>query len=676
MHVLKDSFSCFIHTKMAKLAFVAVPLIIGFFSVFYVTSYLDPTEQMKRMNVAVINQDVGAEVDGEQVNYGNETLDELLLNEDVRWVSEDASLLDQGLESTDYYMALIIPEDFSAQISAGNEGDTQVANLTFWRNERKNYMLAQLTARVEQSLKESISQNVGKEYIVALEEGLTSARDGFNSAADGSAQIGEGAESLEEGLSSAVTATDELETGSQSLQEGTGQLATGAASIKAASASITSGLESLSTQLSEGAAGLDQLSVKLDEAAQSIGSASENGTLLYGTASAQQCIQAAQAALAQGGKYGGRTADEWLALAQGAVQGVDSGLTTLQTGIASGAKGVQAASSGMNDAVAAIGSSDQQGQTLAYASDQVTKGAEALGSGATVAQSGLSQLSEGADALGNGLSAATTGATQIEEGARTMEEELESGAQEIDGGLPENHDEFAEYITAPVDMEEDRYGELQYFGFGFAPFFTAMALWLGSLITFLVVDPFPSLKVKANRFQVVFGRLPLYLMFGLADMIAVAIALYVAGVPVLDWTMMLAVLGVTTLVFVLIMENLNLLFGLPGKAIAVLAMIIQIVAASGTLPVELSNETIQGISAWLPFTYVIDALREVMSGGVWSTVAHDLGMLSLFGVASLVLTLALYPIGLKMDGQAKAQARKALQITTAQPAHLSQKRAH
>lgn len=181
-----------------------------------------------------------------------------------------------------------------------------------------------------------------------------------------------------------------------------------------------------------------------------------------------------------------------------------------------------------------------------------------------------------------------------------------------------------------------------------------------------MVDPFPSLKVKANRFQVVFGRLPLYLMFGLADMIAVAIALYVAGMPVLDWTMMLAVLGVTTLVFVLIMENLNLLFGLPGKAIAVLAMIVQIVAASGTLPVELSNETIQGISAWLPFTYVIDALREVMSGGVWSTVAHDLGMLSLFGIGALALTLALYPIGLKMDGQAKAQARKALQITSAQ----------
>lgn len=747
MSVFKESFREFAHSKMAIAAFIAIPLLIGFFSMFYVSSFLDPVEQMKQLHVAVVNQDGGTTVDGEQVNYGDDMVSAILENDAVVWEECSPELLDEGLENTDYYMALIISKDFSSQIAAGQEGDAEVANLTFWRNERKNYVLSLLSSRINAQLETMVQQMVSTQYARALETGLQTAADGYGDAATGAASIEDGAATLTDGLGSAVSGTSSLQTGVDTLSQGastasqgaqqlssgtaslqsateqlpdkTAQLSSGvtsaakgmqtaanaASSMESASSSVTSGLTSLSQGLSAGASSLGELSVKLGQASESIGDSTTSGTLRAGASSAASCIQAASAAEAAGGAYGGKTTQEWLALAASAVDGVDGGLATLQTGISSASDGVAAAEGTLTEASNSIGSPDEPGQTLAYASAQVTTGLSSLGMQLSASQSSMEQLEEGANslseasetltssiasinqgasslstgnaslasgsaelasnipALQSGLQSAAEGSTALGAGASELGGVLSDGQATISDSLPADLDSFAQYVADPVDVNDDAYGELDHYGLGFAAFFITMALWLGSLVIFFVADPFPASGVKAGRMGVVFGRFPLFLLYGLVEVLAVIAACIMVGVPMLNAGMFVLILAVTSVVFIVIMQNLNLLFGLPGKALAILIMLLQMVGGSGTMPVELSNSFMQSLSPWLPFTYSIDALREVMSGGNWATAFTDLGMLLLFGVVFLAMTLLLYPIGEKMNVKSRSVTLKKLQAS-------------
>ncbi|AEV19244.1 YhgE/Pip N-terminal domain protein [Geobacillus thermoleovorans CCB_US3_UF5] len=47
------------------------------------------------------------------------------------------------------------------------------------------------------------------------------------------------------------------------------------------------------------------------------------------------------------------------------------------------------------------------------------------------------------------------------------------------------------------------------------------------------------------------------------------------------------------------------------------------------------------LNPWLPFTYAIDIMREVVGGIVWERVEHDVKRLLLFAVAALLAGLVL-----------------------------------
>ena len=61
-------------------------------------------------------------------------------------------------------------------------------------------------------------------------------------------------------------------------------------------------------------------------------------------------------------------------------------------------------------------------------------------------------------------------------------------------------------------------------------------------------------------------------------------------------------------------SDYRLLTGDAGKAAVLLLMVLQLSSAGGVLPVELSGGIYQAVSPWLPFTWVIKALRASMFG--------------------------------------------------------------
>ncbi|MDO4890875.1 MAG: YhgE/Pip family protein [Coriobacteriaceae bacterium] len=206
---------------------------------------------------------------------------------------------------------------------------------------------------------------------------------------------------------------------------------------------------------------------------------------------------------------------------------------------------------------------------------------------------------------------------------------------------------------------------MEYFGYGFAPFFMTLCLWLGTLLIFFVFEPFPSYRhIGVSRFAAVFGRWPVYLLMLALELAAVCGGSIALGVPHADLAAYIANFCVLGFSFMCIMQLLNL-FDIPGKAVAILILIFQICCGSGTFPVILGADYAQVITGFLPFTYGIDAFREILSGGNLAVAYADMGRVLLFAAGAVALTLLVYAQALKLKMR---RDRETLASLSAMPA--------
>ena len=639
--------------KVAKMLIkvVGVVAIIAFFSAFYCWGFWDVMGAMKRVPVGIVNLDEGACIGDKTMNLG-------------------ADIVEAAQESED---ATFVSLDFSQRVASGQNGLPSVADLTILKNERYNFIYSQFASRITSALETSIYQQIAKAYTVGAYEGLFSARDGLSDAAASMQEVEGGCVGF--GRRSCFRCCWCPDGNRRRFIVGVGVRCSG-----------------LGHRFRRGCPGCRIfwskpvekrfLSIELRAFVAVLGAIRRRGSavrrpsdaagaLASGAVGAKQCYQAAQAALVGGGSYGGLAADEWMARGDAALDQVAGGANQLAAGLAEAsdsselaALGVGRAASQLDVSVAAIGSADVPGETLAYAAGSIDAGLstlagglagsrssmEALGSGAETIASGNSELASSLPALTSGLSSAQTGSAALADGSAQLQSALSEGAGSMGKSLHADAEEMGEYIASPTETVTKTYGELDYYGQGFSPFFMTTALWLGALLIFFVIDPLAPKAKGCGRFKTVLGRLPLYAGMCLLEAAAVVAAAY--GIGVADaYGPSPLVYGATAFAisfcFMLMMQCLNMVFGLVGKALAVVILILQLACSGGTLPTVLGQGFLATMQPWLPFTYAVDALREVITYCNAGTALSDLSVLLGMGLVCLACSLLLWPMAEK-----------------------------
>ena len=92
------------------------------------------------------------------------------------------------------------------------------------------------------------------------------------------------------------------------------------------------------------------------------------------------------------------------------------------------------------------------------------------------------------------------------------------------------------------------------------------------------------------------------------------------------WALLFASILIV-IVFHILVYSLVFLFGKIGNVLAIIILLVQLSAGSGTFPVELTNEIFIKIHPYIPFTYAINLLREVSLGVVPNILYFNIGML-------------------------------------------------
>ena len=256
--------------RVSVIAIIIVPLL---YSLLYLDAFWDPYSRLSKMPVAVVNLDEGSSLDGKNVNYGQDVVDNLKEDENLGWKFVTEEQADKGLEGDDYYAKFVIPKNFSSSTLAAKEGAPQVADLKFVCNEKKNFLASQINSKVEGLLKEQITSTISNQYLTVAFEKLYEVKDGMVQAADGSKQIYDGMAQLNEKVPMLEDGTKKLADGSSQLNDGQGKLNNGVSAISTGLGTLSGKIPTLSSgvnQLKDGSSQLNDGQGKLNSGVSAI----------------------------------------------------------------------------------------------------------------------------------------------------------------------------------------------------------------------------------------------------------------------------------------------------------------------------------------------------------------------------------------------------------------------
>lgn len=283
--------------------------------------------------------------------------------------------------------------------------------------------------------------------------------------------------------------------------------------------------------------------------------------------------------------------------------------------------------------------------TAAAASSELSTGLETLNDGANELSSGTTDLAAGAGDATTGAHDLHGGLDQLDTGADDLATGLDEGKSNVPRYSDKESDHLAGTASDPVTLAQQRLHEVAGYGWGLAPYFMGLALWVGAMGYFLMQ---PAINVRRivttdSRLRAVLSSIfPVLIMALAQSTLMVTVVRFVVGIDMAQTAGVYALCFFASLTFFVLNQMLIAVFDAPGRFLALVLIVLQLSAAGGTYPIETAPQFLQDLHGWLPMTHVVTGLRSLIAGGAFDTsgVLLPLAMwllLALVGLVSVVL---------------------------------------
>ncbi|MGX7048138.1 YhgE/Pip domain-containing protein [Lactococcus piscium] len=239
----------------------------------------------------------------------------------------------------------------------------------------------------------------------------------------------------------------------------------------------------------------------------------------------------------------------------------------------------------------------------------------------------------------------------IKAGVQKAADAIRKGEQEVDLGdivklLKLDATKESDFLTQPVDIQENAIYPIANNGSASTPFYTALCLWVGAvLFSSLAVTQVHLREKDKGRFikrEQFSARMLTFIVMGIGQALIVTLGNYFGlGVSVHNpfYSVLFAVL--IWIVFMTMVYVLVALFGNIGKGIAIIILVLSISGGGRNYPIQVSGKFFQAINPYLPFTHAVNLLRESAGGiswaNAWVAIAILIAVALLFGSVGLWL---------------------------------------
>ena len=492
-------------------------------------------------------------------------------------------------------------------------------------------------------VRDAVAATAGEQAVDQVLVGLGSARDGMLQAADGavslrdaSTQVSDGARQVADGAADARDGASQLADGAASLDDGTGQVADGAARLSTGASDLAAGARTASDASGSLATGTRAVADGVHAATTQVDDLT--GQLPALSAGLDQVSAYLTARAAAGDPAGGGTPRR----ARGHRPAVrrrrrddDRSAARARLGRVPGGRRCREPARRPGHPRRLVGDPGHRRVRAGLGHAAGRRGSGRARHRRVHPRTGTTTLADGAAQVADGTSRLGGGAQQIADG-------LTGGATQIPDDTDAQRTARADALATPVAIDDEDVAPAASLGEGFAPLFIPLALFVGGLITWLLLRPLPTraLATPASGLRVALaGYLPSLVIGAGQVVLLLGVVGLGLGLSIGHPVGTIAFLLLVAATFLAVQQMLIAVLGsAAGKVATIALLMLQITSASGTYPVETTPAFFQAIHPLLPMTYAVGGLRDLITGTpdarLWTAVAYLVAVT----VASLAVT--------------------------------------
>lgn len=519
-----------------------------------------------------------------------------------------------------------------------------------------------------------------------LKDGIESSREGAGKLSTGLSAASDGADSLVSGLEDASAGSEKLVAGLTATEAGASKLSDGLKSAAGGSEQLVGGLtasQAASKQIAEGAQGVAAGIKQLTEQSPELAAIPEVQKLLAASqavaegsselSEGQSKLLSGAQALNEGNSQLSSGADELLAAQKQLLNGAQSlndghgqllsgaqkladaqkqlaeGASTLAAGQDQLLAGADQLYSGQGELSSNMNLFGEKLSEAATGSSKLSSGAADLKTGTSTLAGGVGELTGGVDTLADGSVKLTDGAGELHDGLTELKDGSEELADKLNDAADETaemkgkDDSFVDMFAEPVQTVENESRLVSNYGTGLTPYFMSIGLFVGALISTIVMNMRETSVPGATPWARFVSRF--FAFAGMSVIQAIAIATFMIyglhlEVQSVPYFYLFSI--ITGIASMMIVQALVTWLDLVGRYLAIVLLVLQLATSGGTFPLETLPSWMSPISHLLPMYHSVVGYRAVVMSGNYDLMWKQAEMLSVYAVVGVLLTLGYF----------------------------------
>ncbi len=687
------------HSVIGLVVVVGLVIVPCLYAWFNIAGSWDPYGNTGNLKVAVANTDEGYKSDlvSVRVNIGESVVNSLRANDSFDWTFVDKDEAIEGVKSGEYYAAVVIPEDFSANMMTLFSTEVKHSSIEYYENQKLN-AIAQIVTEKGSS---AVQSQINKTFTETIDNiSLSTASNLFdymdsdeiaNFVANLSSSLEDGIAELQNAGSSTSSLTSVLSSSASMLKSASGQLVqnnTTSADAKQLLSDAQNGLSSIEKALSGATSSINQSLAGVTNGYDAIDSAvndvftnatgeitltvnqlnsiaselNDRASVIHGAATTVRGLETTFPDVASQLEAVATQIDAYANQFEQIAQGISNTASNL----ASGAQDLATAKQEVSDLISEVKNStgsvkaDYENNLKSQANELKSTVANIVSSSSRISSSldgTIAKLSGASSSLANDLTGLngmlnSTANTLVQAGndLQELKDKLDTAVSENDLEtirtiIGQDPEALADALAAPVGVERKAIYPIKNYGSSMAPFYTILSLWIGSIVLAAMmkvsVDEDLLAELMPYRLhQIYLGRYLLFALLALCQSTLVCAGdILFFGIQCIHPVQFILTGWIASLVFSNIIYTFTVSFGDIGKALAVVLLVMQVGGSGGTFPIEMTAPFFQAVYPFLPFTHGIAAMHAAMAGSYGAEVWMEMGTLLLYLIPSLALGL-------------------------------------
>ena len=668
--------------SMAIILAVGLAVIPSLYAWFNIFANWDPYGSTGNMQVAVVIEDEGYKFRDIEINVGQEIKTNLEANDLIDWQFVSKQEATKGIEAGKYYAGIEIPSGFSKSLTSIVSDDFKQPSITYYANEKKNAIATKITDKVVQTVQQEVNEsfvttviNVVSSLINVmadatesgvvdtfgdLQEKLATASETVNTVQKSVDSFGN-ILTLSQTLGEALSDDDlkaVLEKSNKLIDSGTDMTTLLQSSINGITSYVDVALNDVTGGLSEASKEIGKISSASDKVQKPIAEVTEK--LLKVKAQLEAIRETLE------------TVKEFLPSDLPAmntlISRLDDRIARVDRILALLSKASDGSTKAeINNIISKINS--LSGDITTVSSDYKTKVKPVIDENLSslidlLAVTGdlvsnlngdLPALEAAADTVGASVKSGEELISTIDTLLSNIKKQIDSLSKKLEGlgdseivntvkNLSGKHtDELGAFLACPVTVKTDKVYGIENYGSAMAPFYSTLAIWVGAMVLIAVVKT----KIKKKKeignvriYQSYFGRMLTFLIFSVTQALIICLGdLYFLKIQCYHPFKFILAGVVAAVAFTVFVYSLGFTFGDIGKSVGIIFLVIQIGGSGGTFPIDVTPNFFRVLNPYMPFTFVINAMRECVCGTYANDYWIDLLKLSAYIGVGLIIGL-------------------------------------